>query len=382
MPPPRRNRRNTRTIDESTEITPEDILNMIASNYSQLENEEINQNEEEDEVEDISKWPYEEIKRDVKDINDLIELAKLYDPNKKVRYNINLKKINDILEPLIQLRDMIGLEDVKKNIVGHIIFYIQDLGGPYHDMMHTRIEGSPGVGKTMLGRILGDIYFKLGILKGNKKRNRLGEKKYNFRIVKRSELIGKYLGHTAAQTQEVIDSVDGGVLFIDEAYSLGNPEGRDSFSKECLDTINQNLTEKKANFLCIIAGYKDALDKCFFKYNEGLARRFTFRYTIEDYTPEQLKEIFQKMVGDIEWQVEDKLPLEDFFKENYDCFKNMGGDIETLLFNCKIEHGKRVFCDTENKRILNLEDIKNGFEIFTSNRKQKEESTKWHDMYN
>ena len=106
----------------------------------------------------------------------------------------------------------------------------------------------------------------MGVIKGNK-RNIYGENKYEFKIVKRSDLIGKYLGHTAAKTQKVIDSCKGGVLFIDEAYSLGNPEGRDSFSKECIDTINQNLTENKANLLCIIAGYKDALDKCFFAYN-------------------------------------------------------------------------------------------------------------------
>ena len=62
-------------------------------------------------------------------------------------------------------------------------------------------------------------------------------------IVKRSDLIGKYLGSTAAKTQSVIDSCAGGVMFIDEAYSLGDNEGRDSFSKECLDTLNQNLLE-------------------------------------------------------------------------------------------------------------------------------------------
>jgi stage V sporulation protein K len=70
-------------------------------------------------------------------------------------------------------------------------------------------------------------------------------KKGTLKVVKRSDLIGKYLGHTAVQTQEIFDKAEGGVIFIDEAYSLGNPEGRDNFSKECIDTINQNLTEKK-----------------------------------------------------------------------------------------------------------------------------------------
>ena len=74
----------------------------------------------------------------------------------------------------------------------------------------------------------------------------------------------------------------GGVLFIDEAYSLGNSEGRDSFSKECIDTINQNLTEKKNQLLVIIAGYQEALDTCFFNYNEGLRRRFPFGSVLYD----------------------------------------------------------------------------------------------------
>merc|ERR1711991_1200935 len=107
------------------------------------------------------------------------------------------------------------------------------------DMLHTVITGPPGVGKTELGRILGHIYKGMGVLK-----------KGHLKIVKRSDLIGKYLGHTAAKTQDVIDECSGGVMFIDEAYSLCNKEGRDSFSKECIDTLNQNLTERR-DFLCI-----------------------------------------------------------------------------------------------------------------------------------
>ena len=75
-----------------------------------------------------------------------------------------------------------------------------------------------------------------------------------FKMVKRSDLIGQYLGQTSIKTQKVIDEVIGGVLFIDEAYSLGNSEKRDSYSKECLDTINRNLTENGNKFICIIAG--------------------------------------------------------------------------------------------------------------------------------
>ena len=141
------------------------------------------------------------------------------------------------------------------------------------DMMHAVITGSPGCGKTTFIEILAKIYVKMGILK-----------KGHIVKVRRDQLIGKYLGHTAVQTQERITEATGGILLIDEAYSLGNPEGRDSFAKECIDTLNQALSEKKKDFICIIAGYKDALDSSFFAYNEGLRRRFPFRYDIAKYS--------------------------------------------------------------------------------------------------
>ena len=80
-------------------------------------------------------------------------------------------------------------------------------------------------------------------------------------------------------------------MLIDEAYSLGNAEGRDSFSKECIDCINQYLSENAEDFVCIIAGYKEELDNCFFKQNRGLERRFPWRYNIEQYKPEELYKI-------------------------------------------------------------------------------------------
>ena len=80
-----------------------------------------------------------------------------------------------------------------------------------------------------------------------------------FRVVKRADLIGKYLGHTAQKTQKVIDSCRGGVMFIDEAYSLGNSEGRDIYSKECLDTLNQNLTEN-TNYEFMTNGFQSVND--------------------------------------------------------------------------------------------------------------------------
>ena len=328
---------------------------------------------ENDDDDDYDNWEYEEIKKEVKTIDDLIELGKLYDKKKRKRYNIDLQRLNYLVKPLTNLKNMIGMEEVKKTVVGHVVYYIQDLEYHKNNMMHTVIQGPPGVGKTILGRIIADIYFNLGLIKSNNKHHRFEEyrNKYTFRIARRSDLIGRYLGETAIKTQTLIDECKGGVLFIDEAYSLGNPEGKDSYSKECIDTINQNLTEQKSNFLCIIAGYKESLETCFFSYNAGLKRRFPFVYEIKSYTHEDLQKIFNKMVLDINWKIESV--DNDFFEKNYDYFPNYGGDMETLLFKCKIEHSKRVFClDNDSKRKLTKEDIENGFGEYKKNVNVKE----------
>ena len=355
------------------------ITGALLENYEDSESE--NNSDSDSDSENSKEIIYKNIDVKINSIEDLIELGKLYEPDKNIKYNIDVKKINKLTDPLTNLKNMIGLENVKKNIINQIIYFLCEFENN-NDMMHTVITGPPGVGKTKLGSILGDIYFNLGVLNPiNKKKKHKNNEKFPFKIVKRSDLIGKYLGHTASKTQDIIDSCDGGVMFIDEAYSLGNPEGRDSFSKECLDTINQNLTERKSNFLCIIAGYKEALDTCFFSYNEGLSRRFTFRYEIEKYTSQELKFIFFNMIKEINWDIHEDKKIDLFFEKNYEHFKNMAGDMETLLFNCKISHGKRVFGNDLIKKNITIEDIENGFSTFKNNKSSKTNNNIFNSLY-
>jgi len=355
---------------------------------------------------------------EIKNLDDLIDLAKKYTSTKE--YSFNLEKLYNLLPSLIKLKNIIGMTTVKNSIVGQIIFFLNEFDNENIDMMHTIIQGPPGVGKTLLGKIIGEIYYYMGIIKpkpknaSNKKRattleelddeleeymnvmktikrgrsSSEGDNKepFIFRIVKRADLCAGYLGQSALKTQKVIDDIEGGVLFIDEAYSLGNEEGRDSFAKEVIDTLNQNLSEKKDSLLCIIAGYKDALDKCFFAQNEGLRRRFPFVYTIEKYTATELCLIFKKMVTDMGWNAE-QVPTK-FFEDNYSLFTNMGGDIETLFFMTKIEHGKRVLFKPEDKKKINNQDLENAFKIFKINKESKkskddilDEDETWKSLY-
>ena len=284
------------------------------------------------------------------------------------KYSVDLNKVINLKKPLTTLNSMIGLDNIKKNIVRMIIYYLQYSESENNSLLHTVIQGPPGVGKTELGKLLAEIYASMGIINSSK-----------FKLVKRTDLVGEYLGHTAKKTQDAIDEAEGGVLFIDEAYSLGNDEKKDSYSKECIDTLNQNLTENK-NFICIIAGYEKDLEKCFFQYNEGLRSRFPFTFEIEGYTHQELSQIFMKKIGDIKFKLDgaelDIKEIDVFFKDHINNFKYYGRDVTNLIDNCKMMSALRTFGkDPKNKNSLIKDDLIKGFQIYTVLNKHKNDNT-------
>lgn len=313
----------------------------------------------------------------VNTIEDLISLGSYYHCKMRVEYNgIDMKILHELKTPLQELNNMIGLKKIKEEIVNTVIYFLltKNMSGQINtDMLHSVITGSAGCGKTTFIEILAKIYTSLGILKKG-------------HIVKtnRSQLIGKFLGHTAVQTKQKITEAYDGILLIDEAYSLGNPEGRDSFAKECLDTLNQALSEEKTKFVCIIAGYSNALEDSFFKYNEGLKRRFPFKYDIEKYSPDELSMILYKKIQEYGhygvntnsfWTLEfSKEELKKLIKEYYKYFIHQGGDMETIFLGTKIAQNKRVFLlKVEEKKKLLLSDIKTSVVNFISMHGRKEE---------
>ncbi len=214
-------------------------------------------------------------------------------------------------------------------------------------------------------------------------------------MARRSDLVAGFLGQTAMKTQEVIDSAKGGVLLIDEAYSLGNEEKKDSFAKECIDTINQNLTEGKADFICIIAGYKEEyffislyeikkyihykfalriymnLEKSFFGFNSGLERRFPYRFTIEDYTAEDLCKIYQTILARSGWKInqEDEKKMVEFFRKERGSFKFNGGDLENFVHFSKLAFAKnKIFKVGDLDRVIQMDDVLGAFELFGANK--------------
>ena len=216
-----------------------------------------------------------------------------------------------------------------------------------------------------LEKIIGSIFANLGILL-----------KGTFKKVTRSDLVAGFLGQTALKTRDVIKECLGGVLFIDEAYSLGNQEKRDNFSKECIDTLCEALSDHKDNLMVIIAGYETDLDECFFKYNQGLTSRFTWRLKIDNYNALDLHKIFLKKINDSGWLIDNSIVNGNvkWFEKNKDVFKFYGRDIETLFAKTKIAHSRRVFClDESEKKKLSTADIDKGLEIFLKNGIKKEE---------
>ena len=188
-------------------------------------------------------------------MDDILKLINDYPLKVDVEYNIDMKSIHNIKKPLIELKNMIGMQKLKNCIVDQILYFIQDFhkfNNNNNDFMHTVIYGPPNTGKTETAKIIGKIFSNLGVLSKN-----------YFKKLQEADLIAGYLGQTALKTKDVLNEAKGGVLFIDEAYALGNPEKRDSFAKECIDTLCEGLSDFKSDLMVIIAGYEEELKNCF-----------------------------------------------------------------------------------------------------------------------
>ncbi len=191
-------------------------------------------------------------------------------------------KVVDYKDCLAKLNGMVGLAAVKKEISNLAAFLnLQIRRGETNTFQgkHYVFTGNPGTGKTTVARIMADVFRTLGILS----RGQLIE-------ADRSKLVAGFSGQTAIKTNQLIDSAMGGVLFIDEAYTLKSND-QDSFGAEAIDTLLKRLEDDRGKFICIVAGYTDQMHD-FIDTNPGLKSRFTQTIHFDDYTPDELTEIF------------------------------------------------------------------------------------------
>lgn len=360
-----KNNKNNNNINNNNKILSQNEINLMLNDINKNYNKNYKKYYEKRLLinkKNIDNLEYNIIKKvnidtKINNLQDLIDIINKYPINSNIQYNINLNILNKIKDDLINLNNMIGLEDLKKNIINQILYYIQNLHSfdkNDSDFMHVVLYGPPGTGKTEVAKIIGQLFANINILKSNK-----------FKKVTRADLVAGYLGQTALKTKNVIEDSLDGVLFIDEAYSLGNQEKRDSFAKECLDTLCESLSNYKERLIVIIAGYKEELDNCFFSYNSGLESRFIWRYNTDKYTSDELMKIFIKKVYNINWSINiENNILTEWFKIHSKKFKYYGRSIETLLTKTKISHSRRIFCKPINSRKkINLDDLDNGLEL-------------------
>lgn len=243
-------------------------------------------------------------------------------------------------EALNRLNSLVGLEKVKNQVCDWVdqikVFQMRKERGMSVPEMsyHLVFTGNPGTGKTTVARLMAQIYCALGILS----EGHLVE-------VDRSDLVAGYVGQTAVKTRDVLKKAYGGVLFIDEAYSLSNG-GANDFGREAIDTILKEMEDKRGNLVVIVAGYENLMDN-FIESNPGLRSRFKNFINFTDYTGGELLDIFLSLCSKNQYIVDSKVTesLLSYFNNLYaKRDKNFGNgrDVRNLFESVVTNQSKRI----------------------------------------
>ena len=261
------------------------------------------------------------------------------------------KTLDELLE---ELNSMTGLQSAKakvKEMIDSIQTqkYMKDMGMQTDGFgtLHLMFKGNAGTGKTTVANLISKIYTQLGVLK----KNIVVE-------VNRSGLVAGYAGQTAIKVMKKLDEAEGGILFIDEAYSLRNSEN-DSFGKEAIDTLVAELDKRRENLMLIVAGYASDMDE-FMRTNQGLKSRISNEIIFEDYSVEELMSIFMGMIktkkyilaDDVKEKVEQLLAIESQ-KEGF----GNGRGVRNILERIEKRKNSRIAALIRNGEKLDKETI-------------------------
>ena len=201
-----------------------------------------------------------------------------------------LKEIED------ELGALVGMDEMKR-MIKEIYAWIfvnkkrEEVGMKARKQaLHMMFKGNPGTGKTTVARLIGKLFLKMNVLS-----------KGHLIEAERADLVGEYIGHTAQKTRDLIKKAQGGILFIDEAYSLGRG-GEKDFGKEAIDTLVKHMEDKQHEFILILAGYSREMEY-FLTLNPGLHSRFPLVIDFPNYTIDQLMEISSRMLDEREYSL-------------------------------------------------------------------------------
>jgi len=257
-----------------------------------------------------------------------------------------VRKSRGLEEILLELDGLIGLNTVKLD-VRQLVNYVKVLrirqarGLKVSDMsFHMVFYGKPGTGKTTVARLIGEIYKALGVIS-----------KGHLIEADRAKLVAAYVGQTAIKTTEVVNNALGGILFIDEAYTLAPADARgNDFGQEAIDTLLKLMEDHRNELVVIVAGYPEEMGR-FVDSNPGLQSRFNKYLSFDDYTPAELVEIFSHFCKQNDYRLTESATekIRAFFQSAYEARDKMFGNARLArnVFERAIE--------SQSTRILNMD---------------------------